>query len=145
VAVLRNYVSILRLSDAQCRAACSELLAELAAAEGPLALSSCIFAAGNGCMDQAFEVLEAALDMGRGLKPDNHEGFGMARAQSPLQVFVRAGGESIARSERFPALCARLGLAQYWLETKKWPDCAAEAPYDFKAACAAAVAALPRR
>lgn len=144
VDVLRNYVAILRLPEEQRRGACGQLLAQLATAEGPLPLSSCVFAAGNGCMDQAFDVIEAALDAGRGLKPDNHDGFGMARAQSPLQVFVRAGGESIARSVRFPRLCARLGLAQYWLDTKKWPDCAAEADYDFKSACAAAVAALPR-
>jgi len=37
----------------------------------------------------------------------------------------------------FPHLCARLGLARYWRETGAWPDCAAETPYDFRAACAA--------
>jgi hypothetical protein len=37
----------------------------------------------------------------------------------------------------FPKLCTRLGLARYWRETEAWPDCAAETPYDFKAACAA--------
>jgi adenylate cyclase len=36
----------------------------------------------------------------------------------------------------FAALCVRLGLARYWRETDAWPDCAAEVPYDFKAACA---------
>ncbi|HRP11687.1 MAG TPA: hypothetical protein PLK37_11675 [Terricaulis sp.] len=35
----------------------------------------------------------------------------------------------------FPHLCMRLGLARYWRETGAWPDCAAETPYDFKAAC----------
>ncbi|MGQ0532841.1 MAG: hypothetical protein ACT4OF_09170 [Caulobacteraceae bacterium] len=35
----------------------------------------------------------------------------------------------------FPQLCVRLGLARYWRETDVWPDCATEAPYDFKGAC----------
>jgi hypothetical protein len=35
----------------------------------------------------------------------------------------------------------RLGLAQYWVESNKWPDCAAEVDYDFKTLCVAAVAA----
>jgi hypothetical protein len=100
-----------------------------------------MFAAGQGCLDGAFDVINAALDQGRELKADNHEAFGMARAQSPLQFFVSTGGTPIWMSERFPALCARVGLAQYWLETKKWPDCASETPYDFRAACAEAVGA----
>ena len=37
---------------------------------------------------------------------------------------------------RFPRLCARLGLVEFWIATGKWPDCAAELPYDFKAECA---------
>ena len=62
----------------------------------------------------------------------------MARAQSPLQLFVSVGGAPIWRHRRFPALCARLGLAQYWLESGEWPDCADEVDYDFKRACAEA-------
>lgn len=38
---------------------------------------------------------------------------------------------------RFATICARLGLVDYWLETGLWPDCAAEVPYDFRAACEA--------
>ncbi|MGD9814713.1 MAG: adenylate/guanylate cyclase domain-containing protein [Hyphomonadaceae bacterium] len=39
----------------------------------------------------------------------------------------------------FAKLCVRLGLARYWRETGRWPDCAEELAgiYDFKAACAA--------
>lgn len=36
---------------------------------------------------------------------------------------------------RFPALCARLGLVEFWLASDKWPDCADQVPYDFRAAC----------
>ena len=35
-------------------------------------------------------------------------------------------------------LCARLGLVEFWTTTGKWPDCADEVPYDFKAECAKA-------
>jgi len=36
---------------------------------------------------------------------------------------------------RFARLCARLGLVEFWIATDKWPDCAGEVPYDFKAEC----------
>jgi hypothetical protein len=142
VAVLRNYVGLLRLSAEERRAACEQMLTQLAAGDGPLSLSTCIFAAGHGCADRAFDVIDAALDQGRALKPDNHDGFGCARAQSSLQLFVRISGEPVWRHPRFPKLAARLGLAQHWIETKKWPDCAAQVDYDFKAACSAASAAV---
>ncbi|MGQ0531881.1 MAG: adenylate/guanylate cyclase domain-containing protein, partial [Caulobacteraceae bacterium] len=141
VEVLRNYVRLLRLAPEERRAACDQMLAHAAQRAGPLTLATCLFAASHGCADRAFDVIEAALDQGRPLRADNHKAFGMARSQSPLQLFVGGGGEPIWRHRRFPSLSARLGLAQYWVETKKWPDCAAEVDYDFKAACAEAVRA----
>jgi adenylate cyclase len=142
VTVLRNYVALSRLSEAERRAACERVLTQLAQTHGPLPLSSVIFAANHGCADSAFDLIERALDDGRGLRPDNHDGFGMARAQSPLQLFVATGAAPFWRHRRFPRLAARLGLAQYWIESRKWPDCASETEYDFKAACRDAVAAL---
>jgi TolB-like protein len=139
VQVLRDYVRLLRLPEKERAKACARVLDGLAREGGPLALSTCIFAAGHGCAKQAFDLLEQALDDGRQLRADNHEGFGMARAQSPLQLFVSVGGAPFWRFKRFPALCARLGLAQYWLESGQWPDCAAEVDYDFKQACADAL------
>jgi hypothetical protein len=143
VEVLQNYAALLRLPAADRKAACEGILDQLAFSDEPLALSTCIFAAGHGCAEKAFDTIGAALDAGRQLRPDNHEAFGMARSQAPLQLFVSTTGEPIWRHPRFPALCTRLGLAQYWVETKKWPDCASETSYDFKAACAAAVASSP--
>jgi tetratricopeptide (TPR) repeat protein len=35
----------------------------------------------------------------------------------------------------FAKLCVRLGLARYWRESGKWPDCAAQLGDEFKAAC----------
>jgi hypothetical protein len=68
----------------------------------------------------------------------------MARAQSSLQLFVNTGGAPIHRHVQFARLAARLGLADYWLATNRWPDCADDAAldYDFKAECAHAVASL---
>ncbi len=36
---------------------------------------------------------------------------------------------------RFVRLCARLGLVEFWTATGRWPDCADEVPYDFRAEC----------
>lgn len=141
IAVLQNYVNLLRLGETERCDACDQLLTMLSTQNSPLPLSTCLVAAGYGCAERAFDLIENALDTGRGLKPDNHEGFGMARAQAPLQLFVATGGEPVWKSQRFPGLAARLGLAQYWVETGKWPDCAAYVDYDFKAACKAALGA----
>jgi adenylate cyclase len=142
IAVLRNYVALIRLGGAERQVACERMLSQLAHAPGPLPLSSVIFAAGSGCAESAFNLIEQALDAGRALKPDNHAGFGMARAQSPLQLFVAAGGPAFWSHARFPRLAARLGLTRYWIESKKWPDCATQTTYDFKAACREADAAV---
>jgi adenylate cyclase len=136
IAVLRNYVALLRMTEQERRSACVAMLERIGRADGPLPMSSCIIAAGFGCMDAAFDTLERGLDQGRPLRPDLHDAFGMARSQTPLQLFVNSGGDHLWSSPRFPGLCARLGLAQYWVDTGKWPDCAAEVDYDFKAACA---------
>jgi len=142
VGVLRTYVALLRMGERERQHACEHLLATAANADGALPLSSVIFAASQGCADQAFDLLDAAIDSGRSLRSDNHDGYGMARAQSSLQLFVANGGAPLWSHKRFPALAARLGLAQYWLQTKKWPDCAAQTDYDFKSACRDAVGTL---
>ena len=140
VDVLRNYVALLRLPPSGRRAACENLLDRLARESGPLALSTMMMIAGMGLHDQAFDLLEQAIDAGRPIRPDNHDGFGMASAQRARQLFVSNGFTPIWTHERFPRLAARFGLAQYWIESGKWPDCASETAYDFKAACKAALA-----
>ena len=142
VQILRDYTALLRMDAEGRRSVCMAMLDRFAGADGPLPLSGCLVAAGSGCADRAFDVILAALDAGRDLKPDNHDGFGMARSQAGLQLFVAGGGAPIWKHERFPQLAARLQLAQYWLETKQWPDCANSVDYDFKAGCAEAIAAL---
>jgi len=142
VAVLRGHLALLKLPEDERREACLAMLARAEAAPGPLPISSCMIAASFGCADAAFDAFDRALDAGRQLRPDLHDAFGMARSQAPLQLFTSNGGPSLWSHPRFPRLAARLGLAQYWLESNKWPDCASDTSYDFKAECAAALAAL---
>jgi hypothetical protein len=144
VSVLRNYIDLLRRTPEEQRAASLAILNAMNRGDGPITLSSCMIAARFGCAEPAFKALERALDKGRPVRPDAHDGFGMARAQSSLQLFVNTGGAPFHRHAEFPRLCARLGLAQYWMKTGRWPACAEDEAlnYDFKAACAAAAAAL---
>jgi hypothetical protein len=39
----------------------------------------------------------------------------------------------MVRDIRFVGLCAKLGLCDYWVKSGRWPDCADQTPYDFKA------------
>ncbi|MCR6643181.1 MAG: hypothetical protein NVV62_00735 [Terricaulis sp.] len=138
VDALRTQVALLLTPQAERAKACADLLEAQAQSQGPLELAVIALCAGMGDAAAAFDAIEAALDQGRPIRPDSHDAFGMARAQSAMQIFIPAGGAPLFRSARFPALAARLGLTRYWIESGKWPDCAADAPYDFKAACAEA-------
>jgi hypothetical protein len=53
-------------------------------------------------------------------------------------LLFQAGMPELRNDPRFVPLCARLGLVEFWLTTGKWPDCADDVPYDFKAECARA-------
>jgi hypothetical protein len=53
-------------------------------------------------------------------------------------LLFQAGMPELRNDPRFARLCARLGLVEFWMATGKWPDCASEVPYDFKAECAKA-------
>jgi TolB-like protein len=80
-----------------------------------------------GLADEAFELLDKAsfahLFRRDGTTPAGHI--------APGAIFIPAHG--LYRDRRFPRLCAKLGLADYWIQTDKWPDCAEEVPYDFRA------------
>jgi hypothetical protein len=51
-------------------------------------------------------------------------------------LLFQAGMPELRNDPRFARLCARLGLVEFWMTTNKWPDCADEVPYDFRAECA---------
>jgi len=140
VEVLRDVVALLRQPRQQRRQTIAARLPGIAADDGAVSISTCLAAIAVGCGDEVFDLLDAALDRGRPLRADPFVMFGAARGQTPLQLFVGAGENRIWKNPRFTQLCARLGLAQYWVESGKWPDCATDVDYDFKAACARAVA-----
>jgi adenylate cyclase len=80
-----------------------------------------------GLEDEAFELLDRT-SFAQAFRPG---GTPPAGGASQGVIFNRSIG--ICSDPRFPRLCAKLGLADYWLETGKWPDCADDVPYDFRA------------
>ena len=52
-------------------------------------------------------------------------------------IFNVSANHRMMADARFPRLCAKLGLCDYWAKTDRWPDCADEGvlPYDFKIEC----------
>ena len=55
---------------------------------------------------------------------------------------VSANGGMMA-DPRFPRLCGRLGLCGYWIESGRWPDCAEQVDYDFRAEARRLAGAAP--
>jgi adenylate cyclase len=45
----------------------------------------------------------------------------------------------LRKDPRFAVFCTKIGLTAYWQETGVWPDCTDDLPYDFRAACRAAL------
>ncbi|HEV2530287.1 TIR domain-containing protein [Phenylobacterium sp.] len=60
------------------------------------------------------------------------------------ELLFQAPYKALRDDPRFPTICARLGLVDYWMTSGAWPDCATEVPYDFKAACERAAAEVPK-
>jgi len=80
-----------------------------------------------GLTDEAFEMAEKASFDHMFDPQGQHPGGGYAVAI----IFSRHNGRR-TRDPRFVKLCAKLGMCDYWVKADKWPDCAADAPYDFK-------------
>ncbi len=98
--------------------------------------------------DASLELLTTLYRLGR-----RDEIFDLIDRASFAYVFDpqrgRSGGVTVAtifsamhntpmmRDSRFPRLCDRLALIDYWVKSDRWPDCTDEGvlPYDFKAEC----------
>jgi TolB-like protein len=50
-------------------------------------------------------------------------------------ILFQANMPELRADPRFPSLCAKLGLVDFWIASERWPDCANETPYDFKLEC----------
>jgi TolB-like protein len=90
-----------------------------------------VYAAHLGLVDDAYRAADAARLGPAGTSDDIMGPDGYRTA-----LLFQASMPELRSDLRFPRLCARLGLVEFWMATGKWPDCAAEVPYDFKAECA---------
>jgi adenylate cyclase len=112
------------------------------ARDAVLRLELCITAAYIGCVDLTYDRLFSALDTGR---PIGTSAITRGIQRSNLSViFFGFQAAALRADERFPLLCARLGLVDYWRQSGHWPDCATDVPYDFKAECEKAMREVPK-
>ncbi len=97
---------------------------------GCVDVSRLVYAAHLGLVDEAYSTAEDACLGPRGTADDIMGPDGYRTG-----LLFHAGMPELRNDPRFVRLCARLGLVEFWLATEKWPDCADEVPYDFKAEC----------
>jgi TolB-like protein/tetratricopeptide (TPR) repeat protein len=93
-------------------------------------VSRLVYAAHLGLVDEAYAAAEGA-HLGPAGRADDLMGPDAYRTA----LLFQAGMPALRNDARFPRLCARLGLAAFWLDSGSWPDCADEVPYDFRRAC----------
>jgi hypothetical protein len=110
-------------------------------ADDALWIGLCKFAAEFGAPDLAYQQLFEALDKRRPLTARGTRSMGLPRFIQSAGFF-QCDGLALRRDSRFAALCARIGLVDYWTSSGHWPDCVDEVPYDFRAECAKAAAEL---
>ena len=86
----------------------------------------------DGFADEAFDLVERA-SFEHLFEP---EGRFVKWDQGAVGLFF-ANGKEMRSDPRFVRLCGKLGLARYWLDSGRWPDCVHETAgnYDFKAEC----------
>jgi len=98
---------------------------------GCVDVSRLVYSAHLGLVDEAYRAAGTARlgPVGTGddmMGPDAYR----------TSLLFQAGMPELRNDPRFARLCARLGLVEFWRATGKWPDCADEVPYDFRAECA---------
>jgi hypothetical protein len=113
-------------------------LEEQLAASGAVLLGPLVVAYHLGLRDEAFDLAERSsfddLFDPRGRSPGGWATLSV--------IFSPVSG--ITPDPRFVGLCSKLALCDYWMETGRWPDCADEVPYDFRAEVHKAVGARIR-
>ena len=98
---------------------------------GAVDVAQLVYAAHLGLVDLAYELAGTACLGPTGtsddiLGPDGYR----------TSLLFMSGMPEMRNDPRCAQLCARLGLVEFWMTTDKWPDCAGEVSYDFKAECA---------
>jgi hypothetical protein len=97
---------------------------------GGIDVSRLVYSAHLGLIEEAYEAAETARLGPAGMNDDI-----MGPDAYRTSLLFQTGMPEMRNDPRFPRLCARLGLVEYWMTTDKWPDCADDVPYNFKAEC----------
>ena len=97
---------------------------------GGVDVARLVYAAHLGLVDEAYRAADVARLGPAGTSDDIMGPDGYRTA-----LLFQASMPELRNDLRFPRLCARLGLVEFWIATGKWPDCAGEVPYDFKREC----------
>jgi tetratricopeptide (TPR) repeat protein len=94
-------------------------------------VSRLVYAAHLGLVDEAYRLADSTR-LGPTGSSDDIMGPDAYRTSLLFQHLM----PELRNDPRFPQLCARLGLVEFWMSTGKWPDCVAEVPYDLRGECA---------
>ena len=97
---------------------------------GGVDVARLVYAAHLGLVDEAYRLADSARLGPAGTADDIMGPDGYRTA-----LLFQGNMPELRNDPRFPRLCARLGLVEFWLTTGQWPDCAAEVPYDFEREC----------
>ena len=125
------FARVMRATDPAGRRHMFDEIARRADATGHIDPQVGVIAAELGFVDETFALLERST-FGPCGSPRDVMG---THAYRTLLLFPAAYA-ALRADPRFTGVCARLGLAQYWLETGQWPDCADDVDYDFRGECA---------
>lgn len=97
---------------------------------GGVDVARLVYAAHLGLVDEAYRLADNARLGPAGTADDIMGPDGYRTA-----LLFQGNMPELRNDPRFPRLCARLGLVEFWLTTGQWPDCAAEVPYEFEREC----------
>jgi tetratricopeptide (TPR) repeat protein len=98
---------------------------------GRVDVSRLVYSAHLGLVEEAYRAAETAY-----LGPAGTSDDIMGPDGYRTSLMFQASMPELRNDPRFARLCARLGLVEFWIGSGKWPDCADELPYDFRAECA---------
>jgi len=127
--VVRNAVAAVEGARTGKRQSGAEQLALLHAAlaeTGTLSLNRLVGVFSAGFHDEGFALVERA-SFDHLFRP----GGRLAAGDYGLHVLFNAG-VPLRLDRRFPRLCAKLGLCDYWMRSGHWPDCADRIDDDFR-------------
>jgi hypothetical protein len=97
---------------------------------GRVDVARLVYSAHLGLVEEAYAAARTC-GLGPARSPDDVMGPDGYRTA----LMFQADMPELRNDRRFPELCARLGLVEFWTATDKWPDCVDDVPYDFRALC----------